>query len=565
MKFKSHLLTLLLIFAFNISWSQELKLSIIGNNKEQTTFITKQNYLKSHLTIQSLNDEIRNFQEKIKPLGYINNSLKDLSKQNDSNYVAVIDLKNKIDNIHIYLSNDIKKKSFYQKLNLNETAANQIIIPFENLENKLIKLNKIISNSGYPFSSLKLIDIKQKDQKSLSAKMIIETIEEERTINKVVIKGYEKFPKSYLKRYLKINPNKVFSIESINNKTKAINNLSFARQTKSPETLFTKDSTHLYLYLEKLTSNNFDGFIGFTTNENTNKIEFNGYLNLVLNNNLNYGETLMLNYKSDENEQKHFNLNTTLPYLFGSPIGIDANLQLLKKDSSFISTKQRASLFYQANATSRFYAGIENTISSDLSNSNQTTNVIDYNSNLYTLRYEYLKRQSEEKLFQIKSYLNIELGTGKRKTSYIDDNQSRVDINANHIFNLNKKNSIYIKGIIQIITSNNYYENELFRFGGINSIRGFTENSLTANNLAILNTEYRYKLSNSIFVNSVIDIAKFKNDLIYQEENLYGFGFGFGLLTKSGLLRFIYANGKTKEETVKFSNSKIHLSLTANF
>jgi hypothetical protein len=78
-------------------------------------------------------------------------------------------------------------------------------------------------------------------------------------------------------------------------------------------------------------------------------------------------------------------------------------------------------------------------------------------------------------------------------------------------------------------------------------------------------TEYRYTLSEGVFVNTVLDYANFKNQLLNQNENIIGFGFGFGVLTNSGLLRFIYANGKTENETVKFSNSKIHLSLTANF
>lgn len=553
------------MFPLQLMISQELELKIIGFNDKETTSLLKYKYEAFHKTIESINKEVYLFQKKISKDGFLNNELVSAKFDKDSVYVAKFHLKNKIENIVIQIDPNIVSKSYYSKLKLPEIKDNNFILKYNTIEAQLIKYNKIVSASGYPFSSLKLIDIKQNDDITISAKLTIETQDQIRSLDKIIIKGYEKFPESYIKRYLKISPSKTFNIESINKKVTALNNLSFAKQIKDPEILFTKDSTQLYLYLEKTPSNNFDGFIGFTTNETTNKIEFNGYLNLLLINNLNYGESLYLDYKSDESEQKNFNLTTNLPYVFGSPLGVEASLSILKRDSTFINTKQKASLFYQLNDKNSFYAGLESTESSNLSSDDDLINIIDFNSNFYMMRYQYFKRQNEERLFQVKSFLNAQFGIGKRETSTISQNQSLIDITAHHIFNLNPKNSIYLKGIVQVINSDIYLENELFRFGGINTIRGFTENSLSANSLYVLNSEYRYKLSNSIFINSVIDVANFQNNLINQKENLYGFGFGFGILTKGGLLRFIYANGKTDKETFNFSNSKIHLSLKAIF
>ena len=113
--------------------------------------------------------------------------------------------------------------------------------------------------------------------------------------------------------------------------------------------------------------------------------------------------------------------------------------------------------------------------------------------------------------------------------------------------------------------SDTYIINELYRFGGINSVRGFNENSLQANAFTSILTEYRYVLSPSIYVHSIVDYAYFQDKTSNLQDNLLGLGFGFGLLTKNGLFNIIYANGSTKDQTIKLSNSIVHISLKATF
>ncbi len=81
----------------------------------------------------------------------------------------------------------------------------------------------------------------------------------------------------------------------------------------------------------------------------------------------------------------------------------------------------------------------------------------------------------------------------------------------------------------------------------------------------MINTEYRYRLSNSLYVHSVFDAAYFQNQLTDSREKLFGFGFGLGLLTNSGLFRLNYSSGKTEDRPFKLSDSKVHVSLTATF
>ena len=139
-----------------------------------------------------------------------------------------------------------------------------------------------------------------------------------------------------------------------------------------------------------------------------------------------------------------------------------------------------------------------------------------------------------------------------------------IFLKASKIFNLNRKNSFYILLQAQGIDSETYLQNELIRFGGINSIRGFEENSINTTGLGVLATEYRYQLGPTLYVHSIIDAGYFDTPS-QSNQKLYGFGFGFGLLTDAGLLKFNLANGQTENQNFRFSDSKIHLSLRTTF
>ncbi|WP_346883352.1 POTRA domain-containing protein [uncultured Algibacter sp.] len=545
-------------------FGQSLHLKITGNNEFETNAIDSLNYSKTHKDYNAVTNEIDSIQKSLSKLGYIENELKKIKKINDSIYTASIHLKNKYKTIYVYYNKDDIETSTLNHIS-KRIFDTYFELDFTTLEYALDYINSKISEKGFPFSKLYLSDIKIKDSIHLKASLIIESKKQKRIINDIVIKGYEKFPKSYLKHFLKIKKSQVFDLKTIRKKTEELNNLRFASEIKSPEVLFSKDSTTLYLYINKTKSNAFDGFLGFGSNEDTNELEFDGYLNLNLTNNLNFGESFRLLYKSDENDQKTFEVNTSIPYIFKTPVGLDLLLRIFKRDSSFTTINQSVKLNYQINSKHKVYTGITSTESNNLLEENTSQSIADYKTQYYNLGYQFLKPQLSNLLFPIKSKAYLETNFGKRKTSIDSEKQSQFTIDAFDIINLNNKNSFYLRTNGSYLISDTYFENELLRFGGINSIRGFEENSLFASLYGLINTEYRYKLNNSIYVHTIFDAAYFENDVSKTKEKLFSYGFGFGILTKTGLLKFNYANGKNENSRFKLSNSKIHLSLIASF
>jgi outer membrane protein assembly factor BamA len=553
--------TALLLIYMNQLCGQTLYLVVKGENESKTFSIDSLPYQNRFDNYIALETETFKLKKQLTRLGYIDTTIEKISKQNDTLFKAEFVLGNKINRIRIAYDSTFNVKLL--KFIDHFAGKNFFELDITKLEITLVKLNSKIAEDGDPFSTLQLVNISKLNSDLISANLKIVT-NQKRRIDKIIVKGYEKFPKSYMKRFLKLRTGKSFSLTAIKDKVQLLEDLRFASQIKDPEVLFTQDSTTLYLYIEKTRTNNFDGFLGFGTNENTNKIEFDGYLDLRLINNLNFGETLNLFYKSDEIDQQTFRVDADLPYLFRSPVGLDVGLNIFRKDSTFLNAKQYAKVNYQINAQQRVGVGITSTNSTNLL-ANDTAILNDYTSNYYTLNYHYIKAQFYDPLFPINFKFDLSTGFGTRSNDLGNQDQTVFNLDTYKIFNLNPKNSLYIRLNGAILTSDDYLDNELFRFGGINSIRGFEENSLVANLFGVINTEYRYRLSNSLYVHSVLDAAYFENQLTDRKEKLFGFGFGLGLLTNSGLFRLNYSSGKTENSQFKLSDSKVHISLTATF
>lgn len=562
---------ILILFLIIYYWSatdlmgQNFYLKIQDESAESTIIIDSINYFKKHADFNSLSNEIDSLKTKIYSLGYIDAKWQPVEKLNDSVFQTNVIIGKPYKYINIYFNLDSLPSNALKQLQVNSSKT-FFTVRFREIEQTLQFINRKISEQGLPFSSLKLAHIEKEENLTLRADLVISGEEKTRYIDKILVKGYDKFPKSYLKYYLKLKPEKALNLEYVKQQTNLLQELPFANQLKEPEILFSKDSTILYVYIEKTKSNSFDGFLGFGTNEETSKLELTGYLNLELTNNLNFGESISLAYRSDESEQKSFNVNMKLPYLFSSPIGAELELNIFKKDSSFTTADQSVRVNYQLNSKNQFSLGLKSTKSSNLlSSENLNPFIKDYETTFYNIGYTFINLLKGQTIFKRNATILFNTGIGNREISNTKDQQYLYSLDAFKIFSLNSKNNIFLRTTSIGLFSDSYLENELSRFGGINSIRGFEENSLSATFYGLLITEYRYSLSSNLYIHTIIDAAYFENKIIDQKEKLYSFGFGFGLTTKSGLLRFNYANGKSENQSFKLSNSKIHLSLTALF
>ncbi|WDO14398.1 hypothetical protein MH928_06805 [Flavobacterium sp. WW92] len=536
---------------------QKLHLKITADSQSDLKTIDSIGYVKNHSNAKSIVDEANIFSEKLKRFGFLENEILENKKQNDSTFLFKFQLGQKTKSIHIYIG----RNSELQKLGILENTEDTLKLAFSETETFFTTTLNTLERRGYSLAKLQLVNLK-KQKGILLADLSFET-EKLRQVNDIVINGYDKFPEGHKKEIKRRYRNKVFNQESLKNIHNDFNQFQFVTQTKYPEILFMNDTTKVYVYVEKSKPNRFDGFIGFGNDDNGD-LKVNGYLDLLLVNSLNVGERFNLYWKSDGNDQKTFNVNIELPYIFRSPLGIKAQLNIFKQDSTFQNTQTAIDLGYYFNYNTRLYVGYQSTESNDIQNLNSST-ITDFDNSFFTSNFEFTKFRNEDFLFPDKTLINIKGGVGKRNSEASKNNQFFTNIDLRHNFYLNNKNIVAIRSQNFLLQSDSYITNELFRFGGINSIRGFNENSLQANLFSSILTEYRYVLAPTIYVHSIIDFGYYQDKTTDNDGNLLGLGFGFGLLTKNGLFNIVYANGSTGNQQIKLSNSIVHISFKARF
>jgi hypothetical protein len=548
---KKLFLLLLLFFASQYHFGQQLSLKIISNFKTERLTIDSLSYQKNHKNAKSILDEVQRFSDQLLQLGYLENEVVESNKMNDTLYQFNFKLATQTRLISINVKKASQLISFDKDtitIEINETSSY--------LKQKLADLEL----KGFSLATLQLTDFIKKNNQLFATLKI--DINKKRVLDEIVINGYKKFPDGHKKNIQRLYRKKTFNKNNLNKIYKDFNNLRFISQTRYPEILFTEDSTKVFVYLEKAKSNRFDGYIGFANDEQSN-LNFTGYLDLSLKNVLNSGEEFNLYWKSDDNEQVTFNASIEIPYMFKSPMGIKASLNIFKQDSTFQNTKTAIDVGYYFTNNKKVFLGYQSTESSDIQHTNNTI-LSDYKGNFLTSTFEY-KNYIDDSIFPEQTKFVFKTGLGKRTSKHNENEQSFFELNFSHNLYLNKKNIINLKSQSFYLQSTSFITNELYRFGGIQSIRGFNENSLQANTLVSLLTEYRFILSSNLYIHSVLDYGFYEDLTTNTKNNLLGIGFGFGIRSKNGLLNLIYANGSTREQAIKLTNSVVQVKFATEF
>jgi hypothetical protein len=543
----SFLLLIAILGYTSTVYSQDFSLEINSNKTTENKFLSKINYKTKHKDATALYIELNRVQKHLKMNGYFLSRIDSVSKKGKI-YIAYLNLDKKVDSVllkHKSISNQMLQKYNFKN--------NYIKIPINQLEEILNVISNFQELQGNAFSKIKLKKLRIQN-KTLFAEIDL-TSSKKRKIDKVVLKGYENFPKSFIKNYLNINSKTIFNKKKLMEISKLSKDLDFVSETKPPETLFTKDSTLLYVYLKKIKGSSFDGLVNFNSQEN-GKLQFNGHLDLKLKNILNKGEQLNLFWNRFGNEKQEFSISVKTPYVYNSKLSTAFTFSIYKQDSTFLNTNLNAHLKYQIKNNTNLFVSF-NSEKSENSTKTISNNISTYENYFLGFGYEYKTLKNDifkNDLF----FININPTFGKRKTTNNTSKQIKITATLAYLLDLNRNNSIYFRNKTALLNSTNYFDNELFRIGGNSSIRGFNEQSIFVKNYSIQNIEFRYQTSKSSYLYTITDLALISTT--NSKEKLYSFGLGYLFNSNNSQINISTAVGTNTKNPLDFKNTQFFVN-----
>ncbi len=472
--------------------------------------------------------------------------LVDSIHQRKKKHIYYVRLGTKINDVYI----KVNPKDAKVLLALNLKTKNKFLI----LENKKLKpllssINKYLTENGQLFSKVKLINTNLKNQ-SLYTELQI-SYSKKRSINKTILNGYTDFPPAFISHYLKLNKKVAITESRIEEISKKINRLHFASEIKKPEILFSKDSTILYVYLKKKNANSFDGLINFST-ENK-KLNFRGYLDLNLVNIFNKGEEIKINWKNNSHNKQDVTLSTKVPYLFNSKISTQASFNIFRNDSTYTNTSSKILLSYPLNQfiDASFIFSTESSTVNSIAN-----NISSFDKKMVGLGMFYDSQKKNE------ITINFNISYGSRHTN-TKNKQLLLHLTSSGVIKTSNKTALFLRSISGFLFSDFYLNNELFREGGTNSIRGFNEQSIFASKFSYLNSELRLITKNNSYLYSIHDVGVF--NLNENNSVLYSLGFGYNFIKNKNAIDISYTYGKSTTRTTAINASILSIKLITLF
>ena len=527
-KFIPYIYILFLSCFSHLTFGQKNELILVAKDTIQNRIVSEIYQTKKHLQKKDALDEIDRILQQVKKRGFFTARIDSISKTNKE-LIAYLDLGKKINEIIIVTKKDNTNGIIDSGIDSIKIKTRE----FSDLTNQLLKQ---IDRKGNSFSEITYVNPLLKND-TLFLEMKISN-SSSRKIDKVITRGYEDFPKKFITKYFLIDKNTVFSKKKLNQVSALSNKLDFIKEKKAPEVLFKKDSTHLYLFLDKIGTSSFDGLVNFSSKENGKGLLLNGNLDLKLNNTFNTGEKFEIIWNKVSDEKTDFKINSYVPYILNSKFSTTLEFYLYRQDSTFINTNFELKTDYSINQKSHasiLYSSEKSNYLLNISNNDLAS----YSNYFIGLGYE-LKKSSTSNLYKYKNGLNLNLTIGKRKTDTESINQLKFHFSAFANVEINNRGYLNIKNESGLLTSKNYLLNELFRIGGANSIRGYNEQSIFTNGYSYSNIEFRYSLDTSSYLYSITDLGIYKENTTNKIKKLLGIGAGYQFRINNNLVNLGY-------------------------
>tara|TARA_R110001599_G_scaffold184627_5_gene378634 strand:- start:74383 stop:76026 length:1644 start_codon:yes stop_codon:yes gene_type:complete len=384
-------------------------------------------------------------------------------------------------------------------------------------------------------------------------------------VSKIIFKGNTINSQRYLSRLAQMDDSLVASKENLNQIRRNLSSSELVEEVSDPVIYLENDNYVVLFEVKEQNLNKLDGLIGFVSDE-TGKGQIVGDLDISLWNVLREGNAFELQYQRLKPETSRLNLGISQDWIANIPLSIGMDFSFYQNDTTYQTRNIGLTGSYLLNSDlsikSRIYSqnsssGSESDFSKEPDGSKQGGD----------LGFNYSKLDRREVPTSGVS-LDVIYGVANKdiqEDSALAFRQQRLETKVKGYIPLFEKSVLATSINGFYVIGDQFTESDLIRFGGANSLRGYSEEQFTASELLWGDIEYRFLTDQYSYLFLFTAAGVYKRTQLYSEINdsftqkdfLYSGGFGLSFRTAIGRLKFTYALSSTET----FGNGKVHFGI----
>jgi outer membrane protein assembly factor BamA len=440
---------------------------------------------------------------------------------------------------------------------------------------------------GYPFASVGLTDIEWAAPGALSATVDIETGPLIR-IGQVEVPEGVRVRNVFLERYLGLVTGEVYSQRRVRRMKERLAQLPYVLMQGSPTISFRDSLAYLDLPLQRRPASRFDFIIGVLPNSaESGKLLITGELNGELYNGFGQGERIAARFEQLRPQTQELQVALDYPFLFGLPFGFEGELELYRRDTSFLNLNWRLAATYLREGNDRLSGFWEQrqTIIPGVDSAKLVggllPDTLGVSRSFFGLQ---LRRTRTDRLFSprrgyaidisgaagFRRLQNITLGGEVGDSLRRRTTQFQVSAAADLYLDPLAGTVIYFGLRAQgLLSERDVLANEQYRIGGAQLLRGFDEQQIFATDYQILTAEFRLLLGERAYLYTFVDAARVNERSVARPERPIdyplGFGAGVNFDTPAGVFALSLALGRRRAVPLDIEAPKVHLGYVSVF
>ena len=336
----------------------------------------------------------------------------------------------------------------------------------------------------------------------------------------------------------------------------------------TPEIYLEEGNPVVVIPVEERSLNQFDGLVGYVPDA-SGEGQFVGDFELSLWNVLNQGNGIDLLYQRLRPETSRLNVGVSQDWFGAVPVGAGFKFNLYQNDTTYQTRNLEVGSWYQVQAGLRI-TGKLGTVTSVTGNSGLYTPEPDGKKWYAELGFRYTNTDYPEVPTR---GLRFQVSLGAARKNVEVDSSGTFGLqygtgDGSWFIPVTRKTVFAISTHAYFLLGDKFTESDLIRFGGANSLRGYSEEQFRASRMLWGDIEYRYLMTRSSYLFAFGGAGGYHRPKLLTESDsafktsdiLYSTGIGISYKIRIGRLKFTYA--VSPQESI--GNGMVHLGIVTS-